>query len=812
MTISLIRPNAEWRTQGVTTPSPSAWQALSDNTGIATYVDFNPGSYNEVVLNLAGVDPTFNSPIDLTADQRVYACRANASFSTSLPIDFFVNFYNRSGIDSRYSHYVNASPNAQDFLGHWISERPGGGEWTQQALDGMLVRIWDGNRNPGKPRVYEVWVEVDIRARATVVVTAPAGAPGTRSPVVTWTFTDPDAGAQNAYQVKVFTQTDTTDPGFDPDLWPPTVDSGIVATSLKLYKITQQLPDETYVAYVRASKDHLGDQWFSAWDAGASFTIDSTPTVPTAVTPAGGSTVNTDIPVLGATVTAHPLGIEARIEWQLATDAAFTVDVKNYTEPVDAQRLSGATTAQLSVPNQLHQTVWYLRARQVHEDGLTGAWTVTQSFTVSHPPTTAGWSPTGGSMLSFGTRGSVGLEWDFQDTSPTDFQTAYHVIVETSGGAPVFNTGKLAGSTGRARVTIPASLKDTDLRWRVMVWDSDDVASAFSANQTFRVVDPPTVAIVAPVGVTTSSGPLIDWTFAASSGRTQTHYRVILKLDGASYLDTNWVASATTQYDLPDPTLLNNRTYQLTVLVRDSALIENQAGSTFETGYAGATVPAFTVDSTTWDDGYVTVEWTDAAQDGDWSAWRVYRLREGADEPELAYETSVDQASYAWQDWLAGGSAEYFVVQVAFRGGIEQESLMSNGLVVMLGSGDYWLIHPTDSGLNVRLHQVVSDRLSDEFEEEVLDVIDRGRKVDYGTHFGVTGQLEIQLRDITGTYTAREQKKKIEALKASQAVVYLRTPFGDVWSVSTGNLDFARMAGVGGREFGTLSVPYVEVS
>ena len=58
---------------------------------------------------------------------------------------------------------------------------------------------------------------------------------------------------------------------------------------------------------------------------------------------------------------------------------------------------------------------------------------------------------------------------------------------------------------------------------------------------------------------------------------------------------------------------------------------------------------------------------------------------------------------------------------------------------------------------------------------------------------GIAGQLDVQLRDTGGT-SARMKKQTLEAMKAESQNTYLRTPFGDIYKVSVGNLGIGRIA------------------
>ena len=75
-----------------------------------------------------------------------------------------------------------------------------------------------------------------------------------------------------------------------------------------------------------------------------------------------------------------------------------------------------------------------------------------------------------------------------------------------------------------------------------------------------------------------------------------------------------------------------------------------------------------------------------------------------------------------------------------------------------------------DSG-SMRLSIVTGDSYTDEYEESVLVIYDRGRYVDRGSYLGIIGQLDAQLRDTNGT-SARMKKQKLEAPPRES----LRTP------------------------------------
>lgn len=108
------------------------------------------------------------------------------------------------------------------------------------------------------------------------------------------------------------------------------------------------------------------------------------------------------------------------------------------------------------------------------------------------------------------------------------------------------------------------------------------------------------------------------------------------------------------------------------------------------------------------------------------------------------------------------------------------------------------------------LSSVVSDSYSDEYEESEFTIAGRGRFVERGDHLGIRGTLEVHIRD-TPYKTARQYKKDLENLKEQNTVLSLRTPFGDIYRISAGNLGISRISGVGKSEFVDVSIPYAEV-
>lgn len=297
------------------------------------------------------------------------------------------------------------------------------------------------------------------------------------------------------------------------------------------------------------------------------------PPTPAGVQPASGATITTDIPILKASAVATATRRPMRVEWQVATDSGFTTNLRTISLPTAQSIIEGTVSYTVPEAQQLFQGTWWIRARWIDDLGSVGAYSTATQFTVTHAPTTTNHSPQGGRSFLYGT-GNIALAWTFSDPSPVDYQTAYQVIVERNDtGTSVLDTGKITSADAVAIVAISNTLKDVPLRWRVRVWDSDDVVGAYSTNAIFTVSDPPVVAITAPVDASTIAdpAPLIEWTFTAT-GRYQTSYRVRIYLQSTGELvhDSGVVRSAADEYQLPVPTLLNDTSYNIEVIVTDN--------------------------------------------------------------------------------------------------------------------------------------------------------------------------------------------------------------------------------------------------
>ena len=92
-----------------------------------------------------------------------------------------------------------------------------------------------------------------------------------------------------------------------------------------------------------------------------------------------------------------------------------------------------------------------------------------------------------------------------------------------------------------------------------------------------------------------------------------------------------------------------------------------------------------------------------------------------------------------------------------------------------------------------------------------MDIIGRGKKVNYGQTLGGEGSLTIRVRHHNSGRTGQEMMELIEQVTLGAFDVILRDPFGDPMPVALGEYSFEREGGVGPDAMGELTIPYVEV-
>jgi len=211
--------------------------------------------------------------------------------------------------------------------------------------------------------------------------------------------------------------------------------------------------------------------------------------------------------------------------------------------------------------------------------------------------------------------------------------------------------------------------------------------------------------------------------------------------------------------------------------------------------------------------GYVTISWTGLTPRVDHYAYRVYHRSAGAVAWTLLTENQggTGTGSYDVYQFANGGTQELTLVEttIDINGYLTELSFANANSFTPTGDAKYWLVHPTNSSLTMMLPIVTSDSYTEEVEHQAIQLLGRGRKINLGERYGVTGSLSMMLIG-NANDSAREQRVAFQALVGSGSNLFLRNPFGDLWNVWIGNPSYDRVA-TGSTETMNVSFDYTEV-
>lgn len=272
MTIQILRPDTAGSTpvQTVTTGGGGVPHvALGDNSD-ASYVEYQPNS--------GSTSNTYNIPCStytLLAGEvvrrfRVVIRHRGAGGSTGYQVDA-TGF--ASGLGGTSSIVPAGRAAFGTDVGNWYTEA-----LNQTQVDSLLISVSSQLSGGFNPQVADVWIELDVNHAPTTAVTLPTTTQTTPTPTIVWTYSDTDSDIQAKYHVKLFTAAEYGAVGFDPATSIPSFDYGEM-TGANTSLVTGALSDNTYRAYVRTND---GTLW-SAWAAGTSFAVSSTPPVAPAI-------------------------------------------------------------------------------------------------------------------------------------------------------------------------------------------------------------------------------------------------------------------------------------------------------------------------------------------------------------------------------------------------------------------------------------------------------------------------------------------------------------------------------------------------
>lgn len=493
--------------------------------------------------------------------------------------------------------------------------------------------------------------------------------------------------------------------------------------------------------------------------------------------------------------------------------------------------VSGGATFDLS--QKLPQGLLYFRLVKRSLFGKAIYTTDPVSATVTHAPSVSDISPSGGATLLW--QPTVNISAKFTDPDTSAKLSAYQVVIEkNSDGSSVLDSGKVTTTAVNwgQRFTVPVQIngtyKDVELRVKIKAWNDDDVDGEYSDYSLFYVRDNSGVVIDAPTEnqQLDTASPQFVWTFTAGGSRVQASFLIsILDTSGTQVYSSGIISSADTVYTVTENVLENGQMYTGIIRVTDNTGLTTQESVRFSVSYDRPAQPITTIDdSFVSSDGYVLVQWTSDWYDSRFLSYRVYRREVGTTAWAMLFETTdSNKTLYSFKDYLYSNlkSYQYAVSQVVTAFGSPLESLLTYVDTADINDDKYWLVPSDDSsvdfgnlaGIAIPLTGVTSDSYTDEYEEESIKIIGRGRRHEYGTHYGINGSLSVQIRPImNGTvYTGGEIRQQLVQAKANKQSYLLRTPFGDVYKVAMGNIQFARVAGLGTADATDVTLPYEEV-
>lgn len=543
-------------------------------------------------------------------------------------------------------------------------------------------------------------------------------------------------------------------------------------------------------------------------------------------------------------------GNPERVQVQVSTNNSFSPNTLDYMYPASYD-YSGAASFGLAsyVGYRLLSGTWYMRARKIQQIGMAaGTWSATTTFTVDAYPVIAPLSPKDQVSVAYDPTGFIPFIASFSSPVGATFKHNTLFLKRVSDNSIVFANGVLPPQNSAPYTTFAPDRSEFDfpfvsafgsydfnthldelLYWTMQVRDSNNQVNETAAAQ-FYVRTRPVVTITSDATIIRPL-EIVNWTVSATDSRHQANSRVEVYEHPTSTPSTDpaflkfsnsFVAGEAGVFDPTGLTRwVNGQWYTIVVTVQDTSGLTGSATFTAHATWSPPAAPAsITLSSANHESaGYVSVTWPNTNKATGFLSWNVYRRLTG--EPDSAWTLLVEDydgtaSSHTFPDYTAPTSVslDYVVVQVADTSGqgFPAESAYTTTSTITVLTDKYWLTtYDADTPITFDFNNVNSDSFTDEEENATLLLIGRGRRKERGTRWGYAGQLSVHLID-NGSRTARAQRLAIMALKATKRPLVLRNPFGDVFAVAVDDIAFDREAGVGHREFGTLTIPYGEVA
>lgn len=230
MTITTLRPTSDSVNTFTLTGGASAHAVTSDNSD-ASYANAIYPGYSELIVGFSG--------FTLPAGTYIKQVRMRIRYATLAPgaiTLWYARLIDPQGNASTLDTYQTIQGTPIEGQGGWRPLNPQGNSWSAADINALRVDVYPGlwTGNVQMPIIYEVYLDVETNTNPTTTITSPANGgsvtTSTRPPTV-FTYADVDNDPIDAYRVMVFSSTQYSAVGFDPNTATTAVyDSGKVST------------------------------------------------------------------------------------------------------------------------------------------------------------------------------------------------------------------------------------------------------------------------------------------------------------------------------------------------------------------------------------------------------------------------------------------------------------------------------------------------------------------------------------------------------------------------------------------------------
>ena len=357
--------------------------ALSDNSD-STYIA------KKSTVNGAA-DCIFDfSTFSLTASQTIKQIRLRARCSTPT-VNGKINVYLGARISGQ-NYFFNGlairgqNTSATTFVGPYFNSAPDGTSWSQTNLNAIRARVQEYKDSTDIGKIYDLFVDVDVRNKPSVTITAPTGSLGISTPDISWSYTDTDGDTQQYYQYKIFSAAQYNASGFNYLTSTTTYDSGQIASSDQTAVVSTILTPASYRMYMRVGKDINAQPFWSDWntsDFTVSYNVPTTPTMLVAYTTSFGYSKFT---VQGSSITGT--FSSQYFEVQRSDDSGITWADIDLGTNITPNAVIVGTTYDYEAPRG--ETAYY-RARAIGVDSNSNlypsGWSITQQVLITNDNT-----------------------------------------------------------------------------------------------------------------------------------------------------------------------------------------------------------------------------------------------------------------------------------------------------------------------------------------------------------------------------------------------------------------------------------------